>query len=489
MAEKTDNVDKLPEMMNVTVEMARTGQSQTNDQSLWAAIRSATDAISWEPYEDYLKEVMPAAHQLEAKGGRLTPVVRDVDAQMRNVPFPRMETYNLLKVATGVFLEANCGVVDLAALAAGGPRAEEEKSRGIKDPASLNRMWGEYKRTDPVSGEAEKREERSTIPYLDIIRRKLGEAPVLGPDAAGLAYGIIQEKLTHPPMIELIWSYWMDEGGIAQTLNAVLWRFQNRRSEGGRDPLANMDIAPLRSLNNIVWGLVQDEQHRLSVARRAYEYDHHYGFSLVGRAVPRIRTADTRSRLLEALNNLLSRCAEFYHQDDDTTRIADGFPVLNALKEVHLLLTQGGSNQYGDLPWTARQEMMMTQWVLARPEMREFLGGRTMVAYAEPWMDRVDAMRALMGWSNTSVAHFRDLAVFGEKILLSARLGAWSRVSLPLHAANWARYFRSEIQGYIHAYRAATGVDVTASDDAERRRALMPPSALLAQRELRAARR
>ena len=45
---------------------------------------------------------------------------------------------------------------------------------------------------------------------------------------------------------------------------------------------------------------------------------------------------------------------------DDTTVVADGFPVLNALKEVHLLLTQGAHNQYGDLPWTARQEMLET---------------------------------------------------------------------------------------------------------------------------------
>ena len=47
--------------------------------------------------------------------------------------------------------------------------------------------------------------------------------------------------------------------------------------------------------------------------------------------------------------------------------VADGFPVLNALREVHLLLAEGAHNQYGDLPWTARQEMLMQQWLLARP--------------------------------------------------------------------------------------------------------------------------
>ena len=53
--------------------------------------------------------------------------------------------------------------------------------------------------------------------------------------------------------------------------------------------------------------------------------------------------------------------------------IADAFPVLNALREVHLLLAEGANNQYRDLPWTARGEMLMQQWLLARPEFREFL--------------------------------------------------------------------------------------------------------------------
>ena len=56
--------------------------------------------------------------------------------------------------------------------------------------------------------------------------------------------------------------------------------------------------------------------------------------------------------------------------------IADPFPVLNALQEMHLLLAEGAHNQFGDLPWTARHEMLMQQWLLARPEFREFLPQR-----------------------------------------------------------------------------------------------------------------
>jgi hypothetical protein len=84
-----------------------------------------------------------------------------------------------------------------------------------------------------------------------------------------------------------------------------------------------------------------------------------------------------------------------------------------------------------------------------------------MVAYPEPWMDRVDAMKKLQGWSDTSVTNFRTLAVFGEQLLLSIRYGNWSDIYEPTPAFNWARFWRPQVQGYIHSYRAATGVDLT----------------------------
>ena len=46
-------------------------------------------------------------------------------------------------------------------------------------------------------------------------------------------------------------------------------------------------------------------------------------------------------------------------------------------------------------------------------------------------MDRVDAMKKLQGWTDTSVLHFRNLAMFGEQILLAIRWGAWSDVHEP----------------------------------------------------------
>jgi len=307
-----------------------------------------------------------------------------------------------------------------------------------------------------------------TLPYLAVIRRKLGDIDIMtspfefSNEQASECYGILQEKLTNPCLLELIWSYWHEEGMLVQTMNAIARRFQNVRGSAAQDPLANLEVDPLRPLNNLLWGYVQDEQHRLSVVRRNYEYDHHYGLRLEGRAVHGMSPADTRSKFLEAFHNLLRLCTTFFRQDDDTTIKADAFPVLNALKEVHLILTEGQHNQFGDLVSTARIEMLMQEWLLARPEFREFLPTRISVAYPEPWMDRVDAMKKLQGWTDTSVLHFRNLGIFGEQILLGIRWGFWSDVQEPEQAFNWARLLRPQIQGYIHAYRAVAGVDLAA---------------------------
>ncbi|HET9012268.1 MAG TPA: hypothetical protein VFN38_10675, partial [Gemmatimonadaceae bacterium] len=226
---------------------------------------------------------------------------------------------------------------------------------------------------------------------------------------------------------------------------------------------------------------------RLSVMRRAYEYNHHYGLSLFGRAVPELRPADPRLRFLESFHDLLRQAAVFYREAGDNTVTPDAFPLLVAIKATHLILSEGAHNQFRDLPWTARAEMLVQQWMLARPEARDFLRGRRMVPYTENWMGAVDAMKRLQRWTDVSVSHFSDLAIFGERILLSIRHVGWATFTDPAIASDWALAFRAEIQGYIHAYRTVTGVnlsddvvDVRRSGDAR----YLPPSVHLRQRQV-----
>lgn len=279
----------------------------------------------------------------------------------------------------------------------------------------------------------------------------------------GNCFSLLACKVRCPPMLELIWSYWMEQGMLVQGINAVTLRFQNRMYPG-RDGLRRFDISPLRPLNNLLWGYVQREPDRLSLARRAYEYDHHYGLRLSGQAVPSMQPADSRTQFLEAFHRLLVEAMQYYHLSMNTTMQADAFPALDALRELHLTLAEGAHNQFGDLPGTARAEMLVQQWMLSRPEVREFLGGRPGVPYPEAWMPHVETLRQVMGWNDGSIRHYRDLATFGEQLLLSIRLLPWSSQTDANVAAGWLTFWRPEVQGYVHAYRAVTGVDLAMKD-------------------------
>jgi len=466
-------IPAVPVTGGLSVGLRRSPSTVTPDLPLWVVIRRSTEGLSFKNYQRYMDIVLCNAptdglfDSAELKKIGSMKVANGDLKERRFLPFMDADAYRLLKVATEAFIMVNCAV----ALTDYKPFDPEELAtlvgRTGVDNLPMSRfegLWDRY--LEFVNGTKYR-----TVPYLALIASKFPEVRIKSqifadfPSGANAAtepcYGILSQKLSEPCLLELIWSYWHEEAMLVQSLNAVSVRFQNRRSGINGDPLGNMEIDPLRPLNNLLWGHIQDEQHRLTVTRRAYEYDHHYGLRLQGRAVPEMRTADSRAQFLQAFHNLLHLCSLFFKQDDDTTVISDGFPVLNALKEVHLILSQGAHNQFGDLPATARMEMLMQQWIMARPEFREFLPTRAMVAYPEPWMDRVDAMKKLQGWSDVNVLHFRDLGVFGEKLLLGIRYGSWVDIIDPDQAKNFVRYWRPEIQGYIQAYRAVTGVDVS----------------------------
>jgi hypothetical protein len=471
----------------LAVTMRRAAEAPTSDEALWVAIRASANQLSFQNYLQFVDTIMCnnaegidtiIENYLNSSTGCLPPL-----SERRFLPFPNMDAYRVLKVATECFLMLNCGVYLTPATLknlvnntlAPGPGqpfplpkydVTDDANRLNQSASNLPQQIVQWWTTYLASGNQylnPSDPQGAIIPYLALVRSRLGDLPLTSVCDMGIqCYGILRRKLTNPCLIELIWSYWHEEAMLVQTLNAISRRFQNFRAASERDPLARFDIDPLRRLNSLFWGYIQDEQHRLTVVRRAYEYNHEYGLALEGKALRALTPSDSRSKFLEAFHNLLYLCTIFFKEDDDTTVVADGFPVLNALREVHYILAAGAHNQFGELPSTARQEMLMQEWLLARPEMREFLGGKTMVPYPEEWMDRVDSVKSMEGWTDVSVVHFHDLAVYGEQIVLSVRYGAWSlTTATAAQAANWARYWRNEIQGYIHAYRAATGVDLT----------------------------
>jgi len=453
----------------VEVQLQRSSVTGSADQAFWVAIRDRTSAISFDNYSrfihSFLCEPIPEAVT--------HPELVRVREERRVLSPDRLslgvDAYQLLKTATEAFLILHCGVF-IEKLSYDKVQDEEQ--------GRLGRSFTHAEIEQKLQGYLTVND--STVKALPYLRKVLGDEPYETDDNPFCGTLLTGDPFA-PCLLELIWSYWHEEGMLVQALNAISLRFQNK-SPSERNPLTQLELSPLRPLSNLLWGSVQDEPFRLTVARRAYEYSHHYGLSLLGKAVPAMRPADNRSKFLEAFHSLLRQAAIFYKEDSDTTVIADGFPLLNGLKEVHMLLAEGAHNQFRDLPWTARVEMLIQQWLLSRQEMREFLRGRQMVPYKELWMGQVDTLRRLLGWGDTPVTHFRDLAVYGEQILLSIRYGNWVDVNSQNQAKVWVRYWKDEIQNYIHNYRAVTGVDLGLGGQIETKVDTTLPSVLLQRR-------
>jgi hypothetical protein len=445
----TVSFDIVADEVPAKIQLQRPGFEASDDEQFWLAIKKRQ--LDFNSYFSFISKILyrrdlagdADATNVVYNGNRFGKIHRR--NAMKRSPFIGVNEYNLLKFGTEFYMLA----------------------KSMVNPNDIQSYLGA----------------NDVLPYYEHISDAFNEAMSEYPDS-GDGLKIKNQRFKNPFLIELIWSYWMEQGMLMQAMNLINLRFQNISVGNGQTTqLSRFDVSPLRPLSHILWGFIQDEQHRLSLPRRVQEYDHEYGLILTGKAVPSFIPADTRTKFLEAFHNLLTTTSIFFKEADDTTRIADAFPVLNSLKEVHLLLAEGNHNAYGNLTWTARNEMLMTQYIIARDEVRIFLGGRPMVPYPETWMDRIDTVRNMMGWGTTSITYYYDLAVHGEKVLLSIRYGDWSDANMPAsNAANWAIGFRDSIQKYIHAYRTVTGVDLSADANIGNSNRTIQPAFLIQRR-------
>ena len=459
------------------VTLTRSSSLPTLDQSLWIAIRNRTDAIGFNRYNAFIHRLLceggdtgtttcpqSATPDQDALSGGIgsigVPSIDDRIEDLRNRPsIYGVDSYQLLKLATQAFLLFEGGVaIEPPRIGGSSGNLEFEEESRLGRPITLQQARHQLQQyltaqIGTVGGRS--------LPYLKRVVDALIPASNRQ-ESSPFCENTLRRRLHCPAMIELIFNYWIEQGALVQTMNAVLLRFQNRR-RGDRDPLVNLTLDPLRPLGNLLWGRLQDEPQHLSVSRRAHQYKYVYGLSLFGRAVADVAPVESRDEFIESFHTLLHKTAGFYREDADTTMVADGFPLLQALKDLHQVLAQSHDNQGPDLTHQARAEALADQYLLARSEMRDFLRGRAMVPYVEPWMPQVDTMKRLQGWlPNLSVNHFQILATTGEQLLLSVRYGDWTAVIDQAAAVNWARYWKPEVQNYLHSYAAVTGVDLSA---------------------------
>lgn len=453
----------LPIGGSLTVSHKRRIAEPTGPMAFFVHMLDASKSIGFTEYQAFIDRVLchgdrPGATAATCQD-RLIGSNSKLNRLQQELTDHGVGAYDLLRTATEAFLLLRCCIRPC------GPEGEPQAQGWPLGPYSSNLDLGDYQGQSSETWQALfcSYLGNQRLPYIERVINTAFPAYQVTPtdqDARFCNEALLRSRVDSPCFMELIWNYWHEEGMLVQSINAVSRRFQNLRSPGQRDPLAHMEIDPLRPLNNILWGYVENERDRLSIKRRAYEYQHQYGVSLYGKAVADLRPADNRSKFIEAFHNLLNKCADYYRAKQDTTVDPDGYPILHAIQELNLILAKGAHNQFGDLAWNARVDMLMQEWIMSRPELRDFLQSRAMVPYKEAWMPQVDTMKTLQGWTDVVVTHFRDLGVFGEQILLTIRWYNWYDVTSEEEAKAWADLLRAQIQTYIHAYRAVTGVDL-----------------------------
>jgi hypothetical protein len=421
---------------DITVRLDRTPSPPTRDAALWEAILDRTDAIHFNRYHAFINRVL----ELEGEGGEIgEAVARRVKNQ--RFDYRGLGAYEVLRLITEAFLLLECGV--------------------YIDPREARRLDHSYSREEIEQRLRAYLEPNHRLPY---IQRVIDAAfPEVDREVPG-ARRVITDGINDPLLIELWYVMCLEQSMLMQSIEAVTQRFQNIRGIGNGDPLANMEIDPLRRLNNFLHGWIRAEPDRLTATQRFHEYAHVYGLTPTGPAAAGIRPAETRSDFLEAFHNFLYHCAVFYKEDANTTIIADAYLILRDLQRLHLILAQGAGNECWGITWEARVETLMMQFMMARREMHDFLQSRAMVLYKAPWEAQVDAMKTLQGWNNGSIAYWVDLAEYGEKLLLLARYHYWPGVGDDISVKDIIRQAKPQVLGFISAYRAVAGLDLTNPD-------------------------
>ena len=87
------------------------------------------------------------------------------------------------------------------------------------------------------------------LPY---IRRVLDAAfPGLDESDSVFCDSVITNFADGPCLLELIWSYWHEEGMLVQTMNAIALRFQNKNGVMNKDPFGESDARSSTSAGEI----------------------------------------------------------------------------------------------------------------------------------------------------------------------------------------------------------------------------------------------
>jgi hypothetical protein len=264
------------------------------------------------------------------------------------------------------------------------------------------------------------------------------------------------------PLVEPIWSFWLDAAHLAR-LTTLFAARQINASAPGSTRIPKLNLPPQLIALLTTW--FDDHHDGTRAASRAANYVAHYGLRLPGARGRGVKS----SRLLEAFHTVLVEA--FRHKADSSRKSDAGYLVL-LLRRLHLHLAHTASlvvegvptpelfTRLGESLTLGRADLLTAQWLLARPGLTAALRGLILVPYVERWGPPLDHLRRLTRTIDSLTHFYYELATASEALLLSVRFADWSEAS-PAAATNWATYWEPDIARYLVAYQEVTGIPLT----------------------------
>ena len=201
------------------VTLRRSTALRTGDQILWSLIRERTGALSFTGggYKLFVDKVLcdPDSATNSRVHDRLAPRVKELGTHSYG-----MAAYELLKMATEVYLLIECGVA-----------LDKSFDRAGFDVNSETARLGERISVTELRNRLNRYFHSGRLPYLDRVVEAVFPDGRTDVDSI-FCPGALSSRVTAPCLLELIWSYWHEEGMLVQTMNAVARRFQNVRAPG-----------------------------------------------------------------------------------------------------------------------------------------------------------------------------------------------------------------------------------------------------------------
>jgi hypothetical protein len=281
----------------------------------------------------------------------------------------------------------------------------------------------------------------------------------------------------------LIYSYWLDEGGIPWALERLADRIENGVVRTTQ-PLQAVRIDDASTVAVVVskYASIWQQGDLPHVDERRRQYQALYGFPLYSAARwGALETVDPRHTFPPAFHRFLAEAMHYYRDMRNLQMLPDIQPVRAAFDTLVDAIREGNENMRRARPPEVLAQMEFTKQVLGgyrnnnapapgfvdldvlKDEWKARLPGRPgLQAALHPWQNAANTVAMLYRWQRPNIAEYTKLAEYGELILVLARiLGDELNLSESIFAA-FIELIQDAVQNYVTSYKAVAQVDLSA---------------------------